>query len=385
MKALNPTFASLGTTIFSVMSGLAVQHGAINLGQGFPDTDGPAEVRERAAQALREGPNQYPPMPGLDVLRQALAAHAARFYDLAYDWRSEIVVTSGGTEALTACIMAIVRPGDEVVLFEPAYDCYRPIVEAVGGVVRPIRLQAPGWDLTPAMLAAAFNDRTKAVILNSPMNPAGKVFSDAELGLIAEHLERVDAVAICDEVYEHLTYDGLRHRPLATFPRMRARCVRVGSAGKIFSLTGWKVGWVEGDAALVATVAKAHQFLTFTTPGALQLGIAHGLAHCDAYYLGLAGELQANRDYLAGALGRLGLRPLPAQGTYFLTTDIADLGFNGSDVDFCRMMCERAGVAAIPLSAFYSADTGQKLIRFAFCKQRAVLEEAVARLSKHFA
>jgi N-succinyldiaminopimelate aminotransferase len=385
MKSLNPTFSGLGTTIFSVMSGLAVQHGAINLGQGFPDTDGPAEVRERAAQALREGPNQYPPMPGLDVLRQALAAHAARFYDLTYDWRSEIVVTSGGTEALTACIMAIVRPGDEVVLFEPAYDCYRPIVEAVGGVVRPIRLQAPGWDLTPAMLAAAFNDRTKAVILNSPMNPAGKVFSDAELGLIADHLERFDAVAICDEVYEHLTYDGIRHRPLATFPRMRARCVRVGSAGKIFSLTGWKVGWVEGDASLVATVAKAHQFLTFTTPGALQLGIAHGLAHCDAYYLGLAGELQANRDYLAGALGRLGLRPLPAQGTYFLTTDIADLGFNGTDVDFCRMMCERAGVAAIPLSAFYSADTGQKLIRFAFCKQRAVLEEAVARLSKQFA
>ena len=385
MKSLNPTFSGLGTTIFSVMSGLAVQHGAINLGQGFPDTDGPAEVRERAAQALREGPNQYPPMPGLDVLRQALSAHAARFYDLSYDWRSEIVVTSGGTEALTACIMAIVRPGDEVVIFEPAYDCYRPIVEAVGGVVRPIRLQAPGWELTPATLAGAFNDRTKAVILNSPMNPAGKVFSDAELGLIADHLERFDAVAICDEVYEHLTYDGIHHKPLATFPRMRARCVRVGSAGKIFSLTGWKVGWVEGDASLVATVAKAHQFLTFTTPGALQLGIAHGLAHCDAYYLGLAGQLQANRDYLAAALGRLGLKPLPAQGTYFLTTDIAGLGFNGSDVDFCRMMCERAGVAAIPLSAFYSADTGQKLIRFAFCKQRAVLEEAVARLSKQFA
>jgi aspartate/methionine/tyrosine aminotransferase len=385
MKPLNPTFSGLGTTIFSVMSGLAVQHGAINLGQGFPDTDGPLEIRERAARALLEGPNQYPPMPGIEPLRQALAAHARKFYDLSYDWRTEIVVTSGGTEALTASIMAVVKPGDEVILFEPAYDSYRPVIEAVGGVVRPVRLQAPDWTLTADMLAQAFNDRTKAVILNSPMNPAGKVFSDGELGMIADHLERFDAVAICDEVYEHLTYDGIAHRPLATRPGMRARCLRVGSAGKIFSLTGWKVGWIEGDAALVSTVAKAHQFITFTTPTALQIGIAHGLEHCEPYYMALARELQANRDYLAAELGKLGLRPLAAQGTYFLTTDFSGLGFNGTDVEFCRQMTERAGVAAIPLSAFYSADTGQKLIRFAFCKQRAVLEQAVARLQRHYA
>lgn len=385
MKPLNPTFANLGTTIFSVMSGLAVQHGAINLGQGFPDTDGPLEIRERAAQALRDGPNQYPPMPGIEPLRQALAAHARKFYDLDYDWRSEVVVTSGGTEALTASIMAVVKPGDEVIVFEPAYDSYRPVVEAVGGVVRPIRLTAPDWRLTEGMLAAAFNAKTKAVVLNSPMNPSGKVFSDTELGLIADHLERFDAIAICDEVYEHLTYDGLAHRPLATRKGMRARCLRVGSAGKIFSLTGWKVGWVEGDAALVSVVAKAHQFITFTTPTALQIGIAHGLAQCEDYYLGLAAEFQANRDYLADSLAGIGLKPLPARGTYFLTTDFSALGFNGTDTEFCRQMTERAGVAAIPLSAFYSEDPGQKLIRFAFCKQRRVLEDAVARLKRHYA
>lgn len=385
MKPLNPTFAGLGTTIFSVMSGLAVQHNAINLGQGFPDSDGPLEIRERAANALREGPNQYPPMPGIEPLRQALAAHARKFYDLDYDWRSEIVVTSGGTEALTASIMAVVKPGDEVIVFEPAYDSYRPVVEAVGGVVRPIRLTAPDWQLTEPMLAAAFNAKTKAVILNSPMNPAGKVFSDGELGMIADHLERFDAIAICDEVYEHLTFDGLAHRPLATRKGMRARSLRVGSAGKIFSLTGWKVGWVEGDAALVGVVAKAHQFITFTTPTALQMGIAHGLAHCETYYLGLAAELQSNRDYLANGLAGIGLKPLPAQGTYFLTTDFSALGFNGTDTEFCRQMTEHAGVAAIPLSAFYSKDPGQKLIRFAFCKQRPVLEEAIARLKRHYA
>lgn len=385
MKPLNPTLATLGTTIFSVMSGLAVQHGAINLGQGFPDTDGPLEIRERAAKALRDGPNQYPPMPGIEPLRQALAAHARRFYALDYDWRSEIVVTSGGTEALTASIMAVVKPGDEVIVFEPAYDSYRPVVEAVGGVVRAIRLTAPDWRLSEGMLAAAFNEKTKAVILNSPMNPAGKVFSGTELALLAAFIERYDAIAICDEVYEHLTYDGLVHRPLATLPGMRARCLRVGSAGKIFSLTGWKVGWVEGDAALVSVVAKAHQFITFTTPTALQIGIAHGLAQCEDYVLGLAAELQANRDYLADSLAGIGLKPLPAQGTYFLTADFSALGFNGTDMEFCRQMTERAGVAAIPLSAFYSEDPGQKLIRFAFCKQRAVLEDAVARLKRHYA
>lgn len=384
MKPLNPTFAGAGTTIFTVMSTLANQHSAINLGQGFPDKDGPIELRQRAAQALVEGPNQYPPMMGVEVLRQALASHAKRFYDLNYDWRSEVVVTSGGTEALTASIMGTIRPGDEVVLLEPAYDSYRPIVEAVGGTVRAIRLKAPGWDLTEADLASVFTAKTKAIILNSPMNPAGKVFSRAELGLLASFLTRFDAIAICDEVYEHLAFDGLKHAPLATLPDMYGRCLRIGSAGKIFSLTGWKVGWVQGPAALLGAVAKAHQFITFTTPTALQIGVAHGLNGFESYYLSLAAELQANRDYLANGLARLGFRPLHAQGTYFLTTDISALRFNGSDVDFCKHITEQARVAAIPLSVFFSGDAPQNLVRFAFCKQRAVLEDAVSRLTTHF-
>lgn len=384
MKPLNPTFAGAGTTIFTVMSGLANQHGAVNLGQGFPDTDGPLALRERAAQALIEGPNQYPPMMGAESLRQALAAHAKRFYDLNYDWRSEIVVTSGGTEALTASIMGLVKPGDEVVLIEPAYDSYRPIVEAVGGVPKPIRLPAPGWQLTEAALAAAFGPKTKAILLNSPMNPAGKVFSPDELKLLASFLTRFDALAICDEVYEHLTFDGIRHAPLATLPGMYERCVRVGSAGKIFSLTGWKVGWVEGPASLLGAVAKAHQYITFTTPTALQIAVAHGLNTAEDYYLALAKELEGNRDYLARELARIGFEPLPAQGTYFLTTDIRKLRFNGSDVDFCKHITEHARVAAIPLSVFFTGDAPQHLVRFAFCKQRRVLEEAVTRLAIHF-
>jgi aspartate/methionine/tyrosine aminotransferase len=384
MKPLNPTFAGTGTTIFTVMSALANQHGAVNLGQGFPDTDGPLALRERAAQALIEGPNQYPPMMGVEALRQALAAHAKRFYDLNYDWRSEIVVTSGGTEALTASIMGLVKPGDEVVLIEPAYDSYRPIVEAVGGIARPIRLAPPAWPLTESALAAAFSEKTKAIMLNSPMNPAGKVFSRSELELLAHFLARFDALAICDEVYEHLTFDGVRHAPLATLPGMRERCVRVGSAGKMFSLTGWKVGWVEGPAALIGAIAKAHQFITFTTPNALQIAVAHGIEKAEDYYLNLARELQGNRDYLARELAAIGFEPLPAQGTYFQTTDIGKLRFNGTDVDFCKHITEHARVAAIPLSVFFTGDAPQHLVRFAFCKQRKVLEEAVARLKAHF-
>jgi len=384
MKPLNPTFADMGTTIFTVMSALANQHGAVNLGQGFPDMDGPVELRERAAQALIEGPNQYPPMMGMDVLRQALAGHAKRFYDLNYDWRSEIVVTSGGTEALTASIMGLVKPGDEVVLIEPAYDSYRPIVEAVGGIAKPIRLAAPAWRLTEAALAGVFTDKTKVVLLNSPMNPAGKVFSTDELELLGRFLTRFDALAICDEVYEHLTFDGLKHMPLATYPDLFGRCVRVGSAGKMFSLTGWKVGWVEGPAALIGAVAKAHQFITFTTPNALQIAVAHGLTTKENFFLDLTRELQGNRDFLAASLKDIGFDPLPAQGTYFLTTDIGKLRFNGSDVDFCKHITEHARVAAIPVSVFFTGDAPQHLVRFAFCKQRPVLEEAVRRLSDHF-
>ena len=384
MKALNPVFAGAGTTIFTVMSALANQHGAVNLGQGFPDVDGPLALRERAAKALIDGPNQYPPMMGLDVLRQALSGHAKRHYDLNYDWRSEVVVTSGATEALTASIMGLVNAGDEVILIEPAYDSYRPIVETIGGIAKPIRIGPPHWRLTEAQLAAAFSPRTKAIMVNSPMNPAGKVFSREELELIASFARKFDALVIADEVYEHLTFDGLAHLPMASLPGMFERTVRVGSAGKMFSLTGWKVGWVEGPAALISAVAKAHQFLTFTTAPALQIAVAEGLNNHAQFYLDLGRELQGNRDHLAKGLRSIGFEPLPAQGTYFLTTDISKLRFNGSDVDFCKHMTEHARVAAIPLSVFYTGEEPHTLVRFAFCKRREVLDEALRRLADYF-
>ena len=384
MKALNPVFAGAGTTIFTIMSALANQHGAVNLGQGFPDIDGPLALRERAAKALIEGPNQYPPMMGVEVLRQALSAHAKRHYDLNYDWRSEIVVTSGATEALTASIMGLVKAGDEVILIEPAYDSYRPIVETIGGIAKPVRIGPPHWAITEQKLAQAFSPRTKAIVLNSPMNPAGKVFSADELRMIASFVRKFDALAISDEVYEHLTFDGLAHVPFSTLEGMYERTVRIGSAGKIFSLTGWKVGWVEGPAALIGAVAKAHQYLTFTTAPALQIAVAEGLNNHQQFYADLAREFEGNRNHLAKGLRAMGFETLPAQGTYFLTTDIAKLRFNGNDVDFCKHMTEHARVAAIPLSVFYTGEEPQTLVRFAFCKRREVLDEALRRLASHF-
>lgn len=384
MKPLNPVFAGAGTTIFTVMSALANQHGAVNLGQGFPDIDGPIALRERASKALMEGPNQYPPMMGIEPLRQALSAHAKRHYDLNYDWRTEVVVTSGATEALTASIMGLVKAGDEVVLIEPAYDSYRPIVETIGGIAKPIRIGPPDWSVTEAKLAAVFSAKTKAIMVNSPMNPAGKVFSRQELELIASFARKFDAVVISDEVYEHLTFDGLEHVPMPSIADMFERTVRIGSAGKMFSLTGWKVGWVEGPAALISAVAKAHQFLTFTTAPALQIAVAEGLNSHAQFYLELTRELQGNRDHLARGLREIGFEPLPAQGTYFLTTDISKLRFNGSDVDFCKHMTEHARVAAIPLSVFYTGEEPRTLVRFAFCKQRSVLDEALRRLKDYY-
>jgi len=323
-------------------------------------------------------------MMGLEVLRQALSAHAKRHYDLNYDWRSEVVVTSGATEALTASIMGLVKAGDEVVLIEPAYDSYRPIVETIGATVKPIRIGPPRWAISEEQLAEAFSPRTKAIVLNSPMNPAGKVFSRAELELVATFVRKFDALVISDEVYEHLTFDGLAHVPLSTLDGMYERTVRIGSAGKMFSMTGWKVGWVEGPASLIGAVAKAHQFLTFTTAPALQIAVAEGLTNQQSFYTDLARELEGNRDHLAKSLRALGFEPLPAQGTYFLTTDIRNLRFNGNDVEFCKHMTEHARVAAIPLSVFYTGDAPQTLIRFAFCKRREVLDEALRRLASHF-
>ena len=381
--APNPVFSALGTTIFTHMSALAVEHGAVNLGQGFPDEDGPLAIRETAARALAEGPNQYPPMRGRIELRKALAGHARRFYGFERDPDTDIVVTSGATEALTASIMAMVGRGGEVVLIEPSYDSYRPIVEAVGARVRVVKLAAPDWRLTEEALRAAFTRETRAILVNSPLNPIGRVFDRAEMEALARVLADSNAVAICDEVYEHLVFDGRAHIPLASLPGMGERCLRVGSAGKMFSLTGWKVGWVSGPKELMRIVANAHQFITFTTSPALQLGIAYALEHEMDFTLGLTKTLQANRDLLREAIAKLGFRPLACEGSYFLTADIRGLT-NESDRAFCERLVRDAGVALIPLSVFFADGTPDNLVRFAFCKKRAVIEEAVARLEKFF-
>jgi aspartate/methionine/tyrosine aminotransferase len=311
VKSVNSLLAATGTTIFTVMSALATQHDSINLGQGFPDTDGPADILQAAADALMDQRNQYPPMPGVPELRRAVAAHNARFYGLEIDPMGEVVVTSGATEAITACLMAVLDPGDEVVVIEPVYDTYLPVIRMIGAVPRIVRLSPPAWELPRAELAAAFGPKTKAILLNTPMNPTGKVFTAAELAFIADLVTRHDAFAICDEVYEHLTFDGWHHIPLMTLPGLRERTMRIGSAGKTFSLTGWKIGYVTAPAALAGVVAKAHQNLTFTSAPNLQRAVAVGLAKDEAYFRGLSSALAARRDQLAAGLAGLGLTVLP--------------------------------------------------------------------------
>jgi aspartate/methionine/tyrosine aminotransferase len=377
----NQLLSGIGTTIFTVMSALANQHQAINLGQGFPDYDGPPDVIEAAAAALKDGRNQYPPLTGVPELRQAVAAHNLRFYGIEVDPDREVVVTSGATEAITACLAAVVDPGDEVVVIEPLYDTYVPSIRLLGGVPKIVRLAPPKWELPRAELAAAFTPRTKAILFNTPMNPTGKVFTTAELAFIADLVTRHDIYAICDEVYEHLTFDGWKHIPLMTLPGMRARCMRIGSAGKSFNLTGWKVGYVTCDASLQPNVAKAHQNLTFTTPPNLQRGVAVGLAKDNAYFEEFAAALQAKRDLLDAGLRRLGFGVLETRGSYFITTDVRPLGWAGDDMAFCRAITEQAKVTAIPNSAFYAAaNPPSHYVRFAFCKNEAVLQEALRRL-----
>lgn len=381
MRAANPIFAQSKTTVFETMTRLAREAGAVNLGQGAPDGGYPMDVVDKAAEALRTGTNQYPPLAGVPALRRAIAAHEERFYGLRRDWTRETLVTVGATEALAAAFLAFVEPGDEVVLIEPFYDQYLPMLRRAGAEVRFVTLRPPDWRLTAAALDEAFTARTKLVVLNNPHNPSGTVFDRAQLELLADRVAASDSLVIADEVYEHILFDGRAHIPFASLPGMRERTVKIGSAGKIFSLTGWKVGLVSADPDLLAPLMKAHQFLIFTTPPNLQEAVAYGLAKDDAFFADLAGGLQAKRDRLAAGLEALDIGVLDCQGTYFLSIDIASTGFAGGDAAFCEWLTREVGVAAIPNSAFYAADPVTSTARFCFAKDNAVLDEALRRLA----
>ncbi|SDQ87451.1 aminotransferase [Pseudovibrio sp. Tun.PSC04-5.I4] len=382
MKPTNSIFSGLETTVFERMSRLAMEHKAINLGQGFPDVDGPQDIRQVAADALMEGPNQYPPMLGVPTLRQAVADNNKRFYDLDVNWQTEVMVTSGATEALADSIFALVEPGDEVILIEPLYDCYLSLVKRAGATPVFVQVRPPEWKLPEEELRKAFTSKTKAILLNNPMNPSAKVFSKAELQLIADLCIEHDCYAICDEVYEHIVFSDEKHTPLMTFPGMRDRCIRIGSAGKTFSLTGWKVGYITAAPNLLEPIAKAHQFITFTTPPNLQKAVAYGLNKEDNYYASLESELKAKRELISKPLQDMGFDVLPCEGTYFVTCDFSPLGFDCDDVEFCQKLVEEAGVAAVPISAFYGTEGPRTFLRFCFCKKNSVLEEALGRLRK---
>lgn len=376
---MNRVFAELPTTVFETMSRLAREHGAVNLGQGFPDDPGPADIREAGARALIDGPNQYPPMMGLPALREAVAAHYARHQGLSLDPETEVMVTSGATEALAGALLALIEPGDEVVLFAPMYDAYLPLVRRAGGVARIVNLTPPAFRLDAAALAEAFSDRTKLVLLNNPLNPSATLFGPDDLALLATLCCRHDVVALCDEVWEHVVFDGARHIPLMALPGMRERTVKIGSAGKIFSLTGWKVGFVTADARLMRGLAKAHQFLTFTTPPNLQAAVALGLGKEEPWFAAMRAGYARSRDRLAAGLAERGFTVLPAAATWFLNIDIAPLGHH-DDVAFCEALVTRHGVAAIPVSAFYPDAAVRHVVRLCFAKADATLDAALDRM-----
>ena len=374
-----------GTTIFTEMSALAARTGSVNLGQGFPDTDGPPEMLAAAAEALSSGANQYPPLTGIPALRAAIVAHEQRFWGLERDPDTEVVVTAGATEAIAASILGLCEPGDEVVCFEPYYDSYAASIALAGAVRRPVTLR-PGPDgrygFDESELRAAFGPRTRLILLNTPHNPTGKVFTADELGLIARLCQEHDVYAVTDEVYEHLVFTDASapHLPLAMLPGMRERTLRISSAGKTFSCTGWKVGWATGPAPLVSATTRVKQFLTFVNAGPLQPAVAVALSLPDSYFTGFRDALQSRRDRLVAGLADAGFGVLPSEGTYFVTADITPLG--GTDgVDFCRTLPERCGVVAVPTQVFYDhQEQGKHLIRFAFCKRENVITEAATRL-----
>ena len=378
---MNPLFANLPTSIFEHMSGLAREHRAINLGQGFPDFGWPEDVLERAAEATRNGWNQYPPMRGLPELREAVAAHYQRQEGLEVE-PDQVIVTSGATEALASSLIALIEPGDEVLLFQPLYDAYLPMVLRAGGVPRFVRLTPPDWRITREKLAEAFSEKTRLVLFNNPHNPTARVFDDEELRLLAEACVSNDALVLSDEVWEHVVFEGRRHVPLSTLPGMADRVVKVGSAGKIFSLTGWKVGWVIAPPALAEGVARAHQFVTFSTAPNLQSAVAYGLGKPMADIERTAADFAAARDRLTRGLEAQGFAVLPAEGTYFLSVDLAGSGIGADDVEFCERAVNEAGVAAIPVSAFYAEDPVRSVVRLCFAKRQDTLDAGIERLGK---
>lgn len=383
-RPANSCLSSFGTTIFATMSAMAGEYDSLNLGQGAPDEDGPLELREIAARALIDGPNQYPSMWGVPALLDAVSQHEKRFYDLDLSPQGEILITSGATQGLCSTLMGLLNPGDEVVLLEPMYDSYLPIIEYAGATARPVRLQPPNWELSFEEIEKAFNDKTRLLVLNTPMNPTGKVFNATELDRLADILIRHDAFCLCDEVYEHLVFDGLEHIPLMTRPKMKERCIRVGSAGKTFSMTGWKIGYVMAHHALMKPIAKAHQFTTFTIPPHLQKAVAAGLMFDDGFFQNFIRDMQSKRDLLVAGLQQTGFDVLPSHGSYFVNVDIRSVGFQGTDLEFCEEITKKAGVSAIPVSAFYRKDGPAHLVRFCFCKKPEILSASVARLSSYF-
>ncbi|MBM9510214.1 pyridoxal phosphate-dependent aminotransferase [Actinacidiphila acididurans] len=381
---LNRRLQGLGTTIFAEMSALAAATGSINLGQGFPDTDGPEAVREAAVRALRDGRgNQYPPGPGVPELRTAIADHQKRFYGLAFDPDTEVLVTAGATEAIAAAMLALLEPGDEVIAFEPFYDSYAACIAMAGATRVPLTLRAPDFRPDLDALRALITRRTRVLLLNSPHNPTGMVLTREEARAIAALAVEHDLLVVTDEVYEHLVFDG-EHIPLISLPGMRDRTVSISSAGKTFSFTGWKVGWVTASAPLVAAVRTAKQFLTYVSSGPFQYAVAEALTLPDTYYTAFRDDLLTKRDLLATGLHDAGFTVHTPQGTYFITTDIAPLT-DSDALTFCRTLPNRCGVVAVPNSVFYDHPTaGRTQVRFTFCKQQRILTEAADRLRKAF-
>ncbi len=375
-------FSQQPNTIFDVMSGLARQTGAINLGQGFPDSDGPEDIRAEAARALMQSSNQYPPMYGLPELRAAIAEHYGRFQGIALDPTAETFVTSGATEALAAAILGLVAPGDEVILIQPLYDAYLPLVLKAGGIPKLVRQTPPEWRIDREALEAACSPKTRYLVFNNPQNPTGRNFSYDELKVVADFCAAHDIVAISDEVWEHVTFDGGAFTSLLAMPGMRERCVKIGSAGKMFSLTGWKIGLVCAAPPLMNAALKAHQFLTFTTPPNLQRAVAYGLGKEESYFSALRNRFQHGRDRLSAGLESIGFAPLASEGTYFLGVDLQQSGIPMTDKDFCLTLVKEFGIASIPFSAFYAADPVTNVVRLCFAKSDETLDNALEKLAK---